>query len=194
MQESTNEKQLLLGRVGKIRQLAEEARQFHAEAQEACAAAEHHITTAIEKAWQCGKRLNAIKGLLSHGDWLPWLRTNWPELTERTAQSYMKIDHDNPNALHVADLKFDSVRKYRLCLVPEKPQPNREGDIKFRRFVSFTNIANEYNRLKNRYVDGLEKVDFEMVRSETVELYQFLRWLHGADSRNPWEASHSRRR
>lgn len=106
----------------------------------------------------------------------------------------MKIDHDNPNALHVAHLKFDSVRKYRLSLVPEKPQPNREGDIKFRRFVSFLNIVNEYHRLKNRHIDGLEGVDFQEAKAETVELYQFLRWLHGDDPSNPWKASHSRRR
>ena len=194
MQESTNEKQLVASRVGKIRQLAEEAKQFHGEAQEARTVAERHVTTAIEKAWQCGKCLNAIKGLVGHGNWLPWLRNNWPELTVRTAQSYMKIDHDNPNALHVAHLRFDSVRKYRLSLVPEKPQPSHEGNIKFSRLVSFLNIVNEYNRLKNRHVNGLEGVDFEEAREETVELYQFLRWLHRDDPRNPWEASHSRRR
>jgi Protein of unknown function (DUF3102) len=152
MQESTNEKQLSVNRACEIRQLADEAKQFHAEAQEACAAVEHHVTTAIEKAWQCGKRLNAIKALVGHGNWLPWLRSNWPELTVRTAQSYMRIDHDNPNALHVAHLRLDSIRKYRLSLVPEKPQPNVEGDMKFPRLVSFLNIVNEYERLKYRHV------------------------------------------
>jgi hypothetical protein len=190
----TTEKQLVTNRAGQIQQLAKEAKGFHAKAEEARAAAEYHVTTAIEKAWQCGKRLNAIKAIVGHGNWLPWLRHNWPELTVRTAQSYMKIDHDNPNALRVAHLKFDSIRKYRLSLVPEKPQPNREGDIKFSRLVSFLNIANEYSRLKNRHIDGLEGVDFQAAKEETMELYQFLRWLHGDDSRNPWEASHSRRR
>lgn len=192
MQESTNEKQLSVNRAREIRQLAKEAKQFHAEAQEARAAAEHHVTTAIEKAWQCGKRLNAIKAIVGHGNWLPWLRSNWPELTVRTAQSYMKIDHDNPNALHVAHLKLDSIRKYRLSLVPEKPQPNREGDIKFPRLVSFLNIANEYSRLKYRHINGLEGVDFEEAKEETKELYQFLRWLHNDASHNPWEDSGSR--
>jgi Protein of unknown function (DUF3102) len=194
MQERTDEKQLSVNRASEIRQLAEEAKQFHAEAEEARATAEHQVTTAIEKAWQCGKRLNAIKAIVGHGNWLPWLRSKWPELTVRTAQSYMKIDHDNPNALHVAHLKLDSIRKYRLSLVPEKPQPNIEGDIKFPRLVSFLNIVNEYNRLKNRHVDGLEGVDFDEAKAETLELYQFLRWLHNDTMDNPWEDSRSRGR
>jgi DUF3102 family protein len=193
MQDSI-EKQLIANRAAEILQLAEEAKQLHAEAEEARAAAERNVTTAIEKAWNCGKRLNAIKAIVGHGNWLAWLTSNWPELKVRTAQSYMKIDHDNPNALHVADLKFDSIRNYRLSLVPEKPQPNTDGDIKFARFISFLNIANEYNRLKQRHIDGLGDVDFEEAKEETVELYQFLRWLHGDVSRNPWEASHSHRR
>jgi Protein of unknown function (DUF3102) len=191
MQESTNEKQLSVNRASEIWQLADEAKQFHAEAQEARAAVEHHVTTGIEKAWQCGKRLNAIKAIVGHGNWLPWLRSNWPELTVRTAQSYMKIDHDNPNALHVAHLKLDSIRKYRLSLVPEKPQPNIEGDIKFPRLVSFLNIANEYSRLKERHISDLERVDFDEAKEETLELYRFLRWLHNDTSHNPWEDSRS---
>jgi hypothetical protein len=35
-------------------------------------------------------------------------------------------------------------------------------------------------------------VNFEEAKRQTVELYQFLRWLHGDDSRNPWETSRSR--
>jgi hypothetical protein len=189
MQTSTTQKQLVANRPGEIRQLAEEAKQFHAEAEEARAIAEYQVTTAIGKAWQCGKRLNAIKAIVGHGNWLPWLRSNWPELTVRTAQSYVKIDHDNPNARRVAHLKFDSIRRYRLGLVPEKEQPNKERDIKFPRLVSFLNIANEYNRLKHRHVDDLQGVDFQEAKEETVELYQFLRWLHGDTSRNPWESS-----
>jgi hypothetical protein len=106
----------------------------------------------------------------------------------------MKIDHDNPNALHVAHLKLDSIRKYRLSLVPEKPQPNIEGDIKFPRLVSFLNIANEYSRLKERHINGLERVDFDEAKAETLELYQFLRWLHNDTMDNPWEDSRSRGR
>ncbi len=185
MPERTEQKQLIAIRTAEIRQLAAEAKQFHAAAEEARAGTEHYAMTAVEKAWQCGKRLNAIKAIVGHGNWLLWLKNNWPELTERTAQSYMKIDRDNPNALRVADLRFDSIRKYRLSFVPEKAQPNRERDVKFPRLVSFLNIANEYNRLKNRHTSGIEAVDLQEAREETVELYQFLRWMHGDDPRNP---------
>jgi hypothetical protein len=105
----------------------------------------------------------------------------------------MKIDTDNahlrdlpPNRQRVANLKFDTIRKYAHGFIPEKGQPNKEGDIKFPRLVSFLNITNEYNRLKYRHVNGLEGVNFPEARDETVELYQFLRWLHGDDPRNPW--------
>jgi hypothetical protein len=39
--------------------------------------------------------------------------------------------------------------------------------------------GDEYARLKQRHVEGLQAVDFEEAREETGELYCFLRWLHG---------------
>ena len=84
--------------------------------------------SALEKAWQCGKRLNAIKEIVGHGNWLPYLETHLPEISESTAQRYMKIDRDNPNAARVRELKFDSIRKHCLSLAPAKKQIEHPGN------------------------------------------------------------------
>jgi hypothetical protein len=128
-----------------------------------------------------------MKKIVGHRNWLPYVKTHLPEISERTAQRYMKIDRDNPNATSVTDLKFDSIRKHCLSLAPAKKQVQYPGNLKFPRLAHFINIVNEYNRLKNRHISGLEDVDFDEARAETADLYRFLRWLHGDDSLNPWE-------
>ena len=59
---------------------------------------------ALEKAWLCGKRLSAMKELVGHGNWLPYLESHIPKVSVSTAQRYMKIDRDNPNAARVREL------------------------------------------------------------------------------------------
>jgi hypothetical protein len=203
MQKNRDEKSLAIRRTA-LTNLLNEAVEHHNHVEAARAAVANAQQLALFHAWQAGIRLNKMKALVGHGSWRNWLQTNFCKpraISERTAQVYMKIDADNaqlrdvqPNSQRVADLKFDTIRKYAYGLIPEKAQPSDEGNIKFPRFVSFVNIANEYNRLKYRHVSGLEDVDFHRAKEDTVELYQFLRWLHGDDSRNPWEASRSRRR
>lgn len=175
-----------------------------------CEAARRSVGSAQQVAlwhgWQAGIRLNAMKTLVPSGDWLDWLELNFcrpADVTIRTAQIYMKIDSDNselrdkaktkrvshaePDLQLLSNLKFDTVRKHAIGFVPEKDQPEHKGNTKFGRSVSFLNIANEYARLKQRHVDGLQLVDFEEAREETGELYLFLRWLHGAIESNPWD-------
>lgn len=203
MQEKVNEKPLAVRRT-ELKNLLNEAVEHHNHVETARTAVENAQQLALFHAWQAGIRLNKMKELIGHGHWLNWLDINFCKphgLAERTAHAYMKIDTDNaelrhvkPNPQRVADLKFDTIRKYAYGFIPEKAQPNKEGDIKFPRLVSVGNIVNEYNRLKYRHVNGLEGVDFQLAKKDTVELYQFLRWLHGDTSRNPWEASSSRRR
>jgi hypothetical protein len=186
MQTSTVEKPAALTRAAEIRELAKEAKRFHSEAEEASRQVDLASAHALEKAWQCGKRLNQIKALVGHGNWIPWLENNLPMISERSAQLYMSIDRDNAKAQRVADLQCDSVRKHAMRFVPDKPQPNKGKDVKFGRLVSFLNIVNEYNRLRYRHVNDLQRVDFEEALQETSELYAFLRWLHGDSAHNPW--------
>jgi Protein of unknown function (DUF3102) len=46
----------------------------------------------IQRALACGELLNEAKAKKTkHGEWLPWLRANCPDISERTAQVYMKL-------------------------------------------------------------------------------------------------------
>jgi hypothetical protein len=203
MQKNLDERSLAVRKTD-LKNLLTEAVEHHNHVEAARAAVENAQQLALFHAWQAGIRLNNMKRLVGYGNWQNWCEINFCKpfgVSDRTARLYMKIDTDNAHLRHlpanrqrVADLRFDTIRKYAYTLIPEKAQPSHEDNIKFPRLVSFLNIVNEYNRLKNRHVDDLEGVDLEEARDETVELYQFLRWLHGDDSRNPWEASHSRRR
>jgi hypothetical protein len=203
MEKNSGERSLA-ARKTELIDLLNEAVEHHNHVEAARAAVANAQQLALFHAWQAGIRLNKMKALIGHGSWRRWLEGNFCNargISYQTAVLYMKIDKDNAelrnvdaNIQRVRDLKFDTIRKYAYRFIPEKVQPDRPGNIKFPRLVSFTNITNEYNRLKYRHVSGLQGVDFGMAKDETAELYQFLRWLHGDDSRNPWEASHSRRR
>lgn len=59
--------------------------------------------TAAEKAIEAGRALIEAKGLLKHGQWLPWLKEHC-QLSERTAQLYMHIARLGLESASVADL------------------------------------------------------------------------------------------
>ena len=54
----------------------------------------------IEAALLCGQLLAKAKDDCGHGNWLKWLRENCPDITEKTAQNWMRL----ANTKHVADL------------------------------------------------------------------------------------------
>ena len=55
---------------------------------------------------EIGKRLIEAKGLLPHGDWLPWLETQ-VDFSERTAQNLMRIarEWENPQQLRILGVR-----------------------------------------------------------------------------------------
>jgi hypothetical protein len=196
-------------RKNELGDLLREAIEHHNHSAAACAAAENARRVAMFHAWHAGIRLNKMKALIRQGDWQDWVSFNLP-FSERTARLYMKIDNDNPhlrdaepNAQRVAGtcvdlevvtrLKFDTVRKYAIGFVPKKHRPSHKAAGKSPRRATFRNIVNEYLRLKQRHIDGLQLVDFDEAREESDQLYQFLRWLHGDAAVNPWECSPSPR-
>src|SRR5262249_24987641 len=103
------------------------------------------------------------------------------------AQRYMKIARDNPNAAHVQNLKFDSIRKHCLSLAPAKKQVQQRGNVKFPRLASFLNIVNEFARISRRHREGLEEIDFLEVREETKNIYSFLKYVHGDRGGGLWD-------
>ncbi|MDY5338127.1 MULTISPECIES: DUF3102 domain-containing protein [Intestinimonas] len=59
--------------------------------------------TAGEAILDIGARLIEAKGMLSHGEWLPWL-TEQVEFSERTAQNFMRLAREWSNPQTLADL------------------------------------------------------------------------------------------
>ncbi len=60
--------------------------------------------TALEKASEAGRLLSECKDGLKHGEWLPWLESNFT-FTDRTARRWMKLDED----IRSGKIKSDSV-------------------------------------------------------------------------------------
>jgi hypothetical protein len=162
-----------------IKQQLAEAKQLHAQSQQAEATVESNAMLALEKAWQCGKRLNLIKENVGHGNWLTWLDANWPELGQRTAQYYMKIDTDNPNANRSSDLKFDSIRKHRISKVPKKNHPKDKDDESFSKPEHYSTVVNENARFWQRYDTGQVKADEAELRDAWLPTYERLQKLYG---------------
>src|SRR5712691_1148287 len=49
----------------------------------------------VSRAIKAGELLKEAKAKISHGEWLPWLKKQC-ELSQRTAQRYMKLADDKP--------------------------------------------------------------------------------------------------
>jgi hypothetical protein len=67
--------------------LAQKINEFHH-------AAESAFSSALNHAKAAGMFLQEAKNRLPHGQWLRWLKTNCPEIKERTATNYMRIAKD----------------------------------------------------------------------------------------------------
>jgi hypothetical protein len=164
-------------------------------------------TSALFWAWLAGVRLNQIKPSIPNGDWMTWIEFNFCKprgLADdgRTARNYMRIANENvklepkidwlrvakgkADYKLVAQLKFDTIRKYRIGFVPEKEQPEHADNIKFPRLASMLNIVNEFERLFSRHVDGLQLIDLDEVREETGSLYRFLKCVHETPELSPF--------
>lgn len=76
--------------------LIEEIRQAHDDARQAA-------RFSAERALKAGHLLIEAKAALGHGEWLPWLRANL-DMSERTAQGYMRLARTGLKSATVADL------------------------------------------------------------------------------------------
>jgi hypothetical protein len=161
-----------------LKELAE-AKRLHDEAVEARKLIEQADRTELERAWQCGKRLNHLKEQLPHGQWEPWIKSHWPKLKKTTRTIYMKIDRDNPNVQRVEHLKFDSIRKYAIAKVPKKDHPKEAGDQSFSKPEHHSTVVNECARFWQRYDAGQVKADEAELRLDWRPHYERLQRLYG---------------
>lgn len=60
--------------------------------------------TALEKASEAGRLLSECKSDLKHGEWLPWLESNFT-FTDRTARRWIKLAED----IHSGKIKSDTL-------------------------------------------------------------------------------------
>ncbi len=76
---------------------------------------------AVQWAFKCGQYLNALKEskLIPHGEWLPWLKKNCPEIKPRTAQFHMAAAKN----VRRTDLEhFTGVRQYHIATGARPPE------------------------------------------------------------------------
>jgi len=93
---------------------------------------------AVEHAVAAGRLLAEAKATVAHGKWLPWLKANCPEISERRAQAYIQVSKRatallenksaagaayfslrDAHALIVAEKREDLERKIKQLAVPE---------------------------------------------------------------------------
>jgi hypothetical protein len=55
------------------------------------AAVNRHIKATIHEMMAAGDDLREAKKLVGHGKWLSWLKTNCPDVSERTTHLYMQL-------------------------------------------------------------------------------------------------------
>lgn len=76
--------QTQLSIASKINELYTQAELFSKQAKDTA-------SQAISLAVECGRLLNDQKKAVGHGAWLGWLKENCPNISERTAQKYMRL-------------------------------------------------------------------------------------------------------
>lgn len=78
---------------------------------------------------EVGRELAAAKAGMAHGDWLPWLRTEF-DWDERTARNYMRVAEafKSETVSDFSDLAIEPTALYALS-TPEVPQSVRDGAI-----------------------------------------------------------------
>ena len=90
---------------------------------QACHAA---VTKGLEHALEVGRLLLEAKAGLAHGEWLPWLKENCPDISERSTQRYMRLA-DNRGALESATVADSTMRAAEEALTTPR---GAEGDFK----------------------------------------------------------------
>ena len=193
--QKTTEKQLAV----LARRLSKEGCRLLELMNEAEASVYRNVNLANYRAWRFGKFLASAKAELGHGQFTIWRAATFQNVHERKAQRCQELFAKNSNATELSDFSDrsiakwianrdeNSIRKFRLGYVPAKDQSEHKGNAKFGRLVSFLNTANEYARLKQRHLEGLQQVDFKEAREELRELYKFLQWLYGDAQENPFD-------
>jgi hypothetical protein len=74
--------------------------------------------TALEKASEVGRLLSECKSDLKHGEWLPWLESNFT-FTDRTARRWIKLAQDIQSGKIKSDTLSNLSEAYRVTTEPK---------------------------------------------------------------------------
>jgi len=90
--------------------IASKINDLHLQAESLASSAKVNASQAIAVAVECGRLLCEQKKRVAHGGWLDWLSANCPDISERTAQKYMRLTRkllelSDSNANDGADLE-----------------------------------------------------------------------------------------
>jgi phage N-6-adenine-methyltransferase len=76
--------------------------------------AQQYAAKAVERALTAGDLLLEAKTRVAHGQWLPWLKENCPDISTRTIQNYMRVARELPvemrSAAHLPNSLRDALR------------------------------------------------------------------------------------
>jgi hypothetical protein len=82
-----------------------------------------------EHAIRCGELLIQAKRQAGHGNWLPWLSLNCPDISEDTAGRYMKLARNSSKLADSAHERNLSIRRALKMIAGEQPHvANNSGD------------------------------------------------------------------
>jgi len=152
-----------------LKQLAELATRINTE--HAAIVKAHQDTIAanygvVERAIALGQILHQAKDKVGHGGWLNWLKSNCPEVSERTAQRYMNLANkgamlrEKMKSATMADLTLN--RAFEL--VDDKPQTaNDKGS---------GNPSDAYDSAEGKLIKRLKALppeDADAAANETIK-------------------------
>jgi hypothetical protein len=92
------------------------------------AAATQAAHRALEHARRAGELLIQAKAHVPHGEWLPWLETNCPDVAERTAQAYMRVARRWPELEAKAQRVADLPMRQALALLADRDDDDRDSE------------------------------------------------------------------
>lgn len=124
-----------------LTQLAGEITDLYLSAEHKAKRAFETAGDAVNDALLCGKKLNEAKARLKHGEWLPWLRENCPEISEDKSERYRAL----ANSAHDRNLEAcASLRQaYIACgILPQPVATVRSNEpIDFKDLLRFAGFA-----------------------------------------------------
>ena len=146
-----------------LSKLARGIRDHHQAARSLAAQSRDKLAQAVAEIALAGQKLNTVKKILPHGDFLPWLKKHCKGVSEDTAQRYMRV----AKTAHVRDLKSAaSIRQaYLICGIVKAPEAAAVDQSARFRLPALSSIA----KLKPEQWEAGEIALFERWFTEQVE-------------------------